>query len=163
MSPVKPLFKCLRLAMSKRHPNPRLAKIHCNYTVDEIANLYAIHKNTVRAWVKGGLPTSDDRRPSLILGRDLMAYLQAKRIKNKQTCQPGQIYCVRCRAPKVPAGYMAEYQPLTTTLGNLLGICPSCNAMMYRRVNLMKLTQVSANLDLTLPQAVSHIKEMVYV
>ena len=149
--------------MSKRHPNPRLAKIHRNYTVDEIANLYAIHKNTVRAWVKNGLPTSDDRRPSLILGRDLMAYLQAKRIKNKQTCQPGQIYCVRCRAPKAPAGDMAEYQPLTTTLGNLVGICPSCNAMMYRRVNLMKLTQVSANLDLTLPQVLSHIKEMVDV
>ena len=58
---------------------------------------------------------------------------------------------------------MAEYQPLTTTLGNLVGICPSCNAMMYRRVNLMKLTQVSANLDLTLPQALLHIKEMVDV
>ena len=145
--------------MSKRHPNPRLAKIHRNYTVDEIANLYAIHKNTVRAWVKSGLPTSDDRKPYLILGRDLMAYLQAKRTKNKKTCQPGQIYCVRCRAPKAPAGDMAEYQTLTTTLGNLVGICPSCNAMMYRRVNFMKLTQVSANLDLTLPQALLHIRE----
>ena len=93
--------------MSKRHPNPRLAKIHRNYTVDEIAKLYAVHKNTVRAWVKSGLPTSDDRKPLLILGRDLMAYLQAKRVKNKQTCQPGQIYCVRCRVPKAPGGDMA--------------------------------------------------------
>lgn len=145
--------------MSKRHPNPRLAKIHRNYTVDEIASLYVVHKNTVRAWVKGGLPTSDERRPLLVLGRDLMAYLQAKRIKNKQTCQPGQIYCVRCRAPKAPGGDMAEYQPLTATLGNLVGICPSCNSMMYRRVNLAKLTQVSANLDVTMPQALLHIRE----
>lgn len=145
--------------MSKRHPNPRLAKIHRNYTVDEIANLYAVHKNTVRAWVKSGLPTSDDRKPLLILGRDLMAYLQAKRVKNKQTCQPGQIYCVRCRVPKAPGGDMAEYQPLTPTSGNLIGICPSCNSMMYRRVNLAKLAEVSANLDLTLPQAHLHIRE----
>jgi hypothetical protein len=145
--------------MSKRHPNPRLAKIHRNYTVDEIAKLYAVHKNTVRAWVKCGLPTSDDRKPLLILGRDLMAYLQAKRVKNKQTCQPGQIYCVRCRVPKSPGGDMAEYQPLTPTSGNLVGICPSCNSMMYRRVNLAKLTEVSANLDLTLPQALLHIRE----
>ena len=145
--------------MSKRHPNPRLAKIHRNYTVDEIAKLYAVHKNTVRAWVKSGLPTSDDRKPLLILGRDLMAYLQAKRVKNKQTCQPGQIYCVRCRVPKAPGGDMAEYKPLTSTLGNLIGICPSCNSMMYRRVNLAKLTEVSANLDLTLPQALLHIRE----
>ena len=145
--------------MSKRHPNPRLAKIHRNYTVDEVATLYAVHKNTVRAWVKSGLPTSDDRKPLLILGRDLTAYLQAKRVKNKQTCQPGQIYCMRCRVPKSPGGDMAEYQPLTPTLGNLIGICPSCNSMMYRRVNLAKLTEVSANLDLTLPQALLHIGE----
>lgn len=153
------MFKPLSYAVSKRHPNPRLAKIHRNYTVDEIATLYAVHKNTVRAWVKSGLPISDDRKPLLILCRDLMAYLQAKRVKNKQTCQPGQIYCVRCRVPKAPGGDMAEYQPLTTTLGNLVGICPSCNSMVYRRVNLAKLTQVAANLDLTLPQALLHIRE----
>jgi hypothetical protein len=85
-------------AMSKRHPNPRLAKIHRNYTVDEIANLFGVHKNSVRNWVKGGLPTSDDRRPMLILGRDLVAFLHARRVKNKRPCQPGEIYCMRCRA-----------------------------------------------------------------
>ena len=145
--------------MGKRHPNPRLAKIHRNYTVDEVADLFGIHRNTVREWVKRGLPTSDDRRPMLILGRELMTFLQAKRAKNKQTCQPGEIYCVRCRVPQTPAGGMADYQPLTSTLGNLIGICPSCNSMMYRRVNLTKLEQVSANLDLTMPQALPHIGE----
>lgn len=145
--------------MSKRHPNPRLAKIHRNYTVDEVASLFGIHRNTVREWVKRGLPTSDDRRPILILGRALMTFLQAKRAKNKQPCQPGEIYCVRCRMPKAPAGEMAEYKPLTSTLGNLIGICPACDSMMYRRVNLAKLTQVSANLDVTLPQALLHIGE----
>lgn len=145
--------------MGKRHPNPRLAKIHRNYTVDEVAGLFGIHRNTVREWVKRGLPTSDDRRPMLILGRELMIFLQAKRAKNKHTCQPGEIYCVRCRVPQTPAGGMADYQPLTSTLGNLIGICPSCNSMMYRRVNLTKLEQVSANLDLTMPQALPHIGE----
>lgn len=145
--------------MGKRLPNPRLAKIHRSYTVDEVASLYGIHKNTVREWVKRGLPTSDDRRPMLILGRALMTFLQAKRAKNKQTCQPGEIYCVRCRVPQTPAGGMADYQPPTSTLGNLIGICPSCNSMMYRRVNLTKLEQVSANLDLTMPQALPHIGE----
>ena len=55
-------------AMSKRHPNPRLAKIHRNYTVEEVASLFGVHRNTVREWVKRGLPTSDDQRPMLILG-----------------------------------------------------------------------------------------------
>ena len=145
--------------MPKRHPNPRLAKIHRSYTVDEVAALFDIHKNTVRNWVKRGLPTNDDRRPALILGRVLIAFLQAKRMKNKRPCQPGEIFCVRCRAAQKPAGAMAEYQPVTTTSGNLVGICPCCESMMYRRVNLAKLVQVGGQLDITLMQALAHINE----
>jgi len=125
--------------MSKRHPNHRLAKIHRSYTVDEIASLFCVHRNTVRQWIKQGLSTSDDKRPMLILGRDLSAFLQAKRMKHKRPCAPGEIYCVRCRAPKEPAARMAEYRPLTATLGNLVGICPCCEILMYRRASLAKL------------------------
>ena len=145
--------------MATRHPNYRLAKIHRNYTVEEIAKLFGVHRNTVREWVKRGLPTSDRKRPMLILGRDLAAFLQARRLKNKRTCQPGEIYCVRCHTPKNPAGDMAEYQPVTTALGNLVGICPSCESMMYRRVNLAKLDQVRGKLDITMAQALRHIDE----
>ena len=77
--------------MSKRHPNPRLAKIHRNYTVEDVAAVFGVHRNTVREWVKRGLPTSDDRRPMLILGADLVAFLRARRVKNKRTCQPGEM------------------------------------------------------------------------
>lgn len=145
--------------MSKRHPNPRLAKIHRNYTVEETAALFGVHRNTVREWVKRGLPTIDDRRPMLILGRDLVAFLRARRAKNKRTCQPGEIYCVRCRSPKAPAGDMADYEPVTATLGNLIAICSECEAMMYRRVSLVKLEQVRGKLDITMPQALPHIDE----
>jgi len=139
--------------MGTRRPNPRLAKIHRNYTVEEIANLYGVHRNTVREWVKRGLPTSDDKRPMLILGRDLAAFLQARRVKNKRPCQPGEIYCVRCRAPKAPAGDMAEYTSVTETLGNLIAICPDCGSIMNRRVNLAKLEQIRGQMDITMPQA----------
>lgn len=145
--------------MRKRHPNPRLAKIHCNYTVDEVATLFGIHRNTVREWVKRGLPTSDGRRPMLILGRDLVAFLTARRAKNKRTCQPGQIYCVRCRAPREPAGDMVDYVPVTATLGNLAAICSACETMIYRRVSLAKLAHVCGKLDVTMPQALEHIGE----
>lgn len=145
--------------MGTCRPNPRLAKIHRNYSVEEVAALYGIHRNTVRQWVKRGLPTSDDRRPMLILGRDLVSFLQARRAKNKRTCQPGEIYCMRCRAPQAPAGDMADYQPVTATLGNLIAICPQCNAMMNRRVSLAKLGQVCGELDITMPQGLPHIDE----
>ena len=68
----------------------------------------------------------------LILGGELAAYLKARRTENKQPCLPGEIYCVRCRAPKKPAGAMADYQPVTATLGNLMGICPDCESMILK-------------------------------
>ena len=145
--------------MRKRHPNPRLAKIHRNYTVDEVANLFDVHRNTVREWVKRGLPTNDGKRPMLILGRDLVAFLTARRAKNKRTCQPGEIYCVRCRAPRAPAGDMVDYEPVTVTLGNLVAICSACETMIYRRVSLAKLAHVRGKLDITMPQALEHIGE----
>lgn len=143
--------------MSKRHPNPRLAKIHRSYTVDEIARLFGVHRNTVREWIKRGLPTTDTRRPLLVLGRDLIDFLQARRAKHKRTCQPGEIYCVRCRAPRSPAGAMADYQVLTPTQGNLIGICPACETLIYRRVNAAKLHLVKGQLDVTFPLAQAHI------
>ena len=145
--------------MRKRHPNPRLAKIHRNYAVDEIAHLFGVHRNTVREWVKRGLPTSDGKRPMLILGRDLLAFLTERRAKNKRTCQLGEIYCVRCRAPRAPAGDMVDYMPVTATLGNLVAICSDCETMMYRRASLANLEHVRGKWNITMPQALEHIGE----
>ncbi len=145
--------------MPKRLPNPRRAKIHRNYTVEEVADLYEVHRNTVRQWIKDGLPTCDTRRPLLVLGSALAAFLTAKRARNKRPCKLDEIYCVRCRVPKKPALGMAEYRPLTTTLGNLVGLCPACEGLINRRVNLAKLGLMSAVLDITLPQPLQHIDE----
>lgn len=147
--------------MPKRRPNPRLAKIHRSYSVEEIACLFGIHKNTVREWVKAGLPTCDRKRPMLILGWELVAFLQARRTKNKRPCQPGEIYCVRCRAAKSPAGDMAEYQSITDTSGNLMGICPNCELMIYRRVSLAKLEQVRGKMNVTFSEAQGQVSERI--
>ena len=108
-------------------PNPNLAKIHRNYTVEEVADLYSVHKNTVRSWVKEGLATNDDKRPMLILGSNLKQYLQSKRKSKKLKCLPFEISCVCCRIPQVPAENMADYEPSNWTMGRLIGLCPSCN------------------------------------
>lgn len=145
--------------MPIRLPNPRRAKIHRSYTVKEIAALYGKHRNTVREWIKQGLPICDEQRPILILGHELVAFLTRKRKQNKRPCKPGEIYCVRCRAPQTPALNMAEYQPITPLGGNLIGLCPICGALIYRGVNPTKLSEIRGNLDITLPEAQWHITE----
>jgi hypothetical protein len=143
--------------MGKRHPNHRLVKIHRNYTVEEIARLLGKHKNTVRNWVKDGLTTIDDKRPILILGSDLVEFIKKRRAKNKQSCKPGELYCVRCRLPRFPAGDMAEYSPVTDKFGNLIAICPNCDSIMNRRVSLARIEEVCGNLDITFPKELRHI------
>lgn len=145
--------------MRKRRPNYRLAKIHRSYTVDEIARLFDIHKNTVRAWVKAGLPPCDDNRPMMILGRDLAAYLKERQTKNKRPCQAGEVYCVRCRVPKQPAGDMADYEPITNKFGNLKGYCPDCEGMIFRRASLAKLPQIRGKLDIKIVEAKRRVNE----
>lgn len=143
----------------RRLPNPRLVKIHRNYTVEEVGRLLGVHKNTVREWLRNGLPALTDQRPLLILGHELVAYLNHRRCANKRPCQPGEIYCVCCREPQKPAGGMADYEPLTTTGGNLIGICPGCDRLIYRRVNRARLHLVKGGLTVTLAKAREHIDE----
>ena len=138
--------------MGKYHPNHRLVKIHRSYTVEEVARVLGKHKNTVRNWVKDGLATIDDKRPMLILGRDLVEFIKLRRVKNKQSCKPGQLYCVRCRIPKFPAGDIADYEPVTEKFGNLIAICPDCDTIMNRRVSLVRIEEVCGNLDITFPK-----------
>jgi hypothetical protein len=145
--------------MGSRHPNPRLVKVHRNYSAEDISRRFGIHKNTVRNWLKQGLATIDDRRPMLILGRELSRFLRERRLRAKQTCGPGRIYCIACRAPKVPAGKMADCIPTGPFAGNLCGICPDCQRLIYRRVNLAKIDAVRGELEITVTQPRARIGE----
>jgi hypothetical protein len=145
--------------MGYRNPNPRLAKIHRSYSVDDISRLFKIHKNTVRNWLRQGLKPVDDQRPTLIRGQELQHFLAERRSRSKQTCGPGRIYCLPCRSPKVPAGKIADCIQTGDTIGTLQGICPECNRMIYRRVNLQKLNAVRGDLEIAVTQARSRIEE----
>lgn len=101
----------------------------------------------MRQWIKQGLLVCDERRPILILGGELAAFLTRKRARNKRPCKPGEIYCVCCRVPQSPALGMADYEPLTATGGSLIGLCPQCGRAIYRRVSLARLAEAKGNLE----------------
>src|SRR5262245_55500352 len=148
-----------REPMGSRHPNPRLVKLHRNYSVEDITRLFGIHKNTVRNWLKQGLAAIDDRRPILILGRELSRFLQERRQEAKQLCGPGRIFCIACRAPKVPAGKMADCTATGPLAGSLCRICPDCGRFIYRRINLPKIDAVRSDLEITFTQPRARIGE----
>jgi len=144
--------------MGYRLPNPRLAKIYRGYSVEEVSRLFRVHKNTVRNWLRQGLTAIDEQRPIIIPGMELRRFLTDRRTRAKQTCGPGRMYCLPCRAPKVPAGNMAECIQTGESTGTLQGICPDCDRMIYRRVNPLKLGTVRGDLDISVTQARSRIE-----
>ena len=131
-------------------PNPYHVKIHRNYTIEEIAALFHLHKNTVRTWVRRGLPVIDTARPMLILGSDLRKYLQLKRKANKTPCKLNELYCVSCKAPKEPALNMAEFKAINEQAGRLIGLCPTCDSVMNKFVSQCKLSEIQAKLEVTI-------------
>jgi hypothetical protein len=141
--------------------NPRRVKIHRNYTVEEVAKVFRVHKNTVRGWLKAGLQPIDGRRPILFLGRQLAGFLHRRRERRRQRCRAGELYCFRCRAPRTSAARRADYLPITASSGNLRGICSDCGTRMYRRVSLRKLAMAVGDLQVLLPQAQPRIVESV--
>jgi hypothetical protein len=153
----------LRLLVDRRAPRPRKrsrlrARIHRNYSVDDVARLHNVAKGTVRRWIKSGLPVLTDQKPMLILGEDLLRFLAARKAQ-AQTCRPDECYCVKCRAPRRPAGDMAEFVPLTARTGNLRGICPVCGRLMHKRIRCDAVEPLRAVLDVTIAQAVPSLKE----
>jgi hypothetical protein len=121
--------------------------------VEELSRLFAIHKNTVRNWLREGLAAIDEQRPTIIRGVEIRRFLTDRRARSKQRCGPGRIFCLPCRAPKVPAGNIAECIAVGETMGTLQGICPDCDRMIYRCVNLQKIDGVRGELDITVTQA----------
>jgi excisionase family DNA binding protein len=137
--------------MARRH-NGRRVKIHRTYTITEAAAALGAHKHTVSRWIAAGLPTTDDLRPCLIHGADLRTFLKARE-PAKQTCRAGEFYCLRCRAPRRPAADMADYIPKSPSRGILRGICPICETLIHRAVNLGTIEKKAGGLNIALPRA----------
>lgn len=140
-----------------RRPNPNLAKIHHSYTVEEAASRFGVHKNTVRGWIKKGLPVCDDQRPTLILGRDLREFIRARKQSRKRPCRPWEMYCMRCKSPQRPAGNEADYEAMTVTTGRLTGVCAICEGVINKYTSLDKMILIKGKLDIALSKAQRHI------
>ena len=133
--------------MTRRH-NFRRVKIHQSYEIPEAAQLLGVHKHTVSRWIAAGLPLVVKKRPFLIHGSDLRAFLAAQQPR-KQRLRAGEIYCLPCRAPKRPAGDMVDYIPKTATKGFLRGICPTCDRLIHRLASYATLASVCGDLSVT--------------
>ena len=142
-----------------RLPNHQLVKTNRTYSIAEVARLFGICRHTVRRWIGSGLKTIDDQRPILILGLELRRFVQLKRSRNKRPCQPGEMYCFKCRMPRRPSLNAVSLTFESDRLGRLMGDCSTCGTVISRLVSPRNLKQVCGDLIVTLTPAQSRIDE----
>lgn len=120
--------------MARRVSTARV-KIHCAYTVEEAAETVGVTEQTIRAWIKQGLPALTTKRPTLILGWALKAFLGQAAEKRRQPLAFGEFFCMRCKAPRVPALGLVDYTSLSDRHGNLSALCDACGGTCTRIVS----------------------------
>ena len=103
------------------------------YKVSELAQELDVLPQTIRGWVRAGLPHERDKRGHLWINGQVLAEWIAIQRKSRsgQSLQSNEAFCVRCRKP-VPLIY-----PQRETHGRLLLLrshCPYCNCEVYRGV-----------------------------
>ena len=133
---------------TRRRPSAQRVKQGVTYEVAEVAKLLGFHRNTVRRWLKEGLQPIDDRRPLLIHGADLKAFLAKRREKRRQTCRPDEFYCFRCRAPRTPWGRTADLSYRNEKIARLAALCVLCETPMHRTVRCADLPALALLIDL---------------
>jgi excisionase family DNA binding protein len=118
-----------------RRADWRRIKSKYSYTVEEAARALNLHRNTVRNWVRReGLAAMTGSRPHLILGVVLVEFLKRRRLALKQKCGVGELYCLKCRAPRKPIAELIEQRPVTSGRTQIVGICSICERLMHRFV-----------------------------
>ncbi len=126
----------------RKRPDPRRAKVNFNYTVAEAAGVFGVCRGTVRNWIRAGLGTFRAGGMVLILGDELRAFHARRQAKRRVHCPPGSMFCMKCRAARLPPPGLVEVAGLTATTANLRGICPVCESLMHRRANRARMAEI---------------------
>ena len=142
--------------MCRRH-NPQRAKLHCSYSVLELASLFDVNITTISHWVSAGLSPIDATRPYLFSGVKVRQFLHERNIASKRPCKPGEIFCVACKRQQCPTGGKADVEVVSKTSANLVGTCPACARRIYRRVRLENMHRDCGGLSLTFKDRDDHI------
>jgi hypothetical protein len=131
----------------RRYLVGRIKQSNC-YDPHEIARLLEIHPNTVRHWLKGGLQAIDGRRPTLVHGTVLRAFISERQKARRQKCGLGEFFCFRCRVPRSAWGDTADLATHTEKVARLTALCCVCETAMHRTIRREDISKIAALIDL---------------
>jgi excisionase family DNA binding protein len=132
-----------------RRPKRRAIRKHKPYTTEKVAAALGVCRATVRNWVtRQGLPAFRERRPWILNGEDIIAFLEARE-EPKAKCAFDECYCLKCRTPRAAAFGEAEILITKTGRPNLRALCAVCGALMHKRISPARIGEISAVFKIT--------------
>lgn len=132
--------------MAKRVSTRRI-KVNRHYTYEDAASNLGVSEQTVRAWSRQGLEVMTDARPHLILGQDLITFIQ-KRQTLKVKMKPDRFFCFSCKRRSRPLDGIAFFTAYTTKGGRLEAFCGSCEGPCGRFVSQRDLPKIARLLEI---------------
>ncbi len=129
------------MTFKKRTYNTRLIRMGLSYSVQEVAGLFGLHKNSVLQWIKSGLPVIDQRKPYLIHGADLAAFIKKRQSGRKHKCQPHEFYCCKCRTSRKAWENQVDIVIKNKSKLVITAICAVCNTALHRAGAVRKLAE----------------------
>lgn len=120
----------------RRKVDHRRIRPTITYTVPEIAKRLEVATGTVRSWIRTGLPVIDDNRPKLVHGAALKDWLDRRKAERKRRCGPGEMYCLRCRSPRLPMPGSLMIIQRNAKTAMMKALCAECGAQMNRAASI---------------------------
>ena len=116
-----------------RRVNAARVKANRSYTVEELADTVGVTPQTVRNWIKQGLPALTEQRPFLVLGWACKEFADARELgPQAPAAASASSSASGASAPAVPRMGMADYEPLSPGRGLLRAFCEVCERTCTR-------------------------------
>lgn len=132
------------MTAKKRTYNTRLIKATWPYEVQEIADLFGLHKNAVLCWLKEGLQADTSRRPYLVRGDELIRFLNERQKSKKCKCATDEFFCVKCRNPRKAYEGIADLQIESPNRFRVKAICAVCSTPMNKVQGMKNFSKIEA-------------------
>lgn len=136
------------VAKRRRSYNLRLVKATWPYSVQEIAELFGVHKNLPLRWMHEGLIADTSVRPFLIRGDELIRFLRERQGRRKRKCALREFYCFKCRTPKEAYLGIADIEIESPTRFRVKTICPICSTSMSKVQAMRNLEKIQASFEI---------------
>lgn len=114
----------------KRRPDYRMIRDTTTYSIQELAEASSRSKETIYEWIRQGLPTIDNRNPTLMYGWAVRKWLHSKWDARRTCCPDGMMHCMGCKSSRQPAAGSIEESVTGTGSVVLKARCSVCGSKM---------------------------------